>query len=97
MRKVIIIIFCSAFLWGYQQNHQEVKHDENHQESHLHEEKTEQIELDNGARWLVNTEMKPFVISGEKLVDNFISDQKTDYVALAVALFAENNQLKVVL
>jgi len=45
-----------------------------------------QIELDNGKKWTVNDEMKPFIAEGEKLVDNYIQSGDDDYIKLAEAL-----------
>ncbi|MBW7891309.1 MAG: hypothetical protein H3C48_09875 [Chitinophagaceae bacterium] len=51
------------------------------------------IELDNGNKWTVNDEMKPFVSKGEELVNSYLQSQQTDYKQLAQQLKEENNQL----
>lgn len=92
-KKIILVAICSAFLWSCQQNHQDDKHDTATQETHQHDEKVNAIELDNGTKWLVNAEMKPFVISGEKLVNDFITKQGTTYMELAKNLTEQNDGL----
>ncbi|HRO07926.1 MAG TPA: hypothetical protein PK047_03610 [Saprospiraceae bacterium] len=52
-----------------------------------------QIELDNGKKWTVNDEMKPFIAEGEKLVDNYIQSGDDDYIKLAEALKIQNDNL----
>ncbi|OJU28127.1 MAG: hypothetical protein BGN92_02220 [Sphingobacteriales bacterium 41-5] len=54
---------------------------------------SEDIELNNGDKWVVNEEMKPYVAKGAELTTAFIQDNGSDYNKLAVALKAENDQL----
>ena len=49
--------------------------------------------LNNGAKWKVNTEMKPFIEKGDALLDEFISQNGTDYHGLAVDLKNQNDSL----
>lgn len=56
-------------------------------------ESAEAIELNNGEKWLVNKEMKPFVSKGEELVTSYIKEKKTDYNVLSEQLKEQNNQL----
>lgn len=60
---------------------------------HEHDESSEIIELNNGKRWVVNEEMKPFVLKGEELVNAYVQDGQSDYKALAEQLKDQNNQL----
>ncbi len=57
----------------------------NHQESKL--------SLNNGEKWKVNTEMKPFIDKETALLNNFIAKMDTDYLKLAKNLKVENNNL----
>jgi hypothetical protein len=58
-----------------------------------HEESSEAIELNNGEKWKVNEEMKPYVTKGSELVNTFIQNKETDYKKLANQIKSENNQL----
>lgn len=62
-------------------------------EKHEHEESSEAIELNNGEKWKVNEEMKPYVTKGSELVSTFIRNKETDYKNLANQIKSENNQL----
>lgn len=58
-----------------------------------HEESAEAIELNNGEKWEVNAEMKPFILKGEDLVNTYIKNGDTDYKNLAEQLKQLNGQL----
>lgn len=51
------------------------------------------IQLNSDEKWLVNDEMKPFVSTGESLVNSYLQNNQTDYKALAKALKVQNNRL----
>ncbi|MCZ2102314.1 MAG: hypothetical protein LC107_12360 [Chitinophagales bacterium] len=51
------------------------------------------IELENGQKWAVNEEMKPFILNGEQLILNYIANEDTDYEKLAKGLVTENGNL----
>ena len=95
MKKVIVFGMSVVLLWSCNNStekssaHQET---ENHA-GHQHDENSDAIELNNGEKWLVNEEMKPFVLKGEELVNAYIQDGKTDYKTLAEQLKDQNSQL----
>lgn len=60
---------------------------------HHHDEKTAAVELNNGEKWIVNEEMKPYVSKGEELVNAYIQNNETDYKTLAKQLNEQNEQL----
>src|SRR5690606_2215096 len=51
------------------------------------------IELNNGEKWVVNSEMKPFVSKGAELVNVYVQENKTDFKELTTQLKEQNNQL----
>ena len=61
--------------------------------AHHHEEGTEAIELNQGEKWSVNEEMKPFVAKGSALVDAYIQEGSSDYKTLAEQLKEQNSAL----
>ena len=95
MKKVIVFGMGIMLLWSCNNStekstaHQET---ESHAELH-HDENLEAIELNIGEKWLVNEEMKPFVLKGEELVNTYIQDGKTDYKTLSEQLKNQNSQL----
>lgn len=56
-------------------------------------EKSTDLALNNNEKWLVNKEMKPFVMKGEELVNTYIESNKSDYKELANQLKMQNDQL----
>lgn len=95
MKKVIVFGAGILLLWSCNNatekstTHQETK---NHT-AHHHDENSEAVELNSGEKWLVNEEMKPFVLKGEELVNTYIQDRKTDYKTLVEQLKDQNSQL----
>jgi len=97
MKKIIFLAASSIILWSCKNNAENNKPtidttiQEKQQETH--NETSEVIELNNGNKWLINIEMKPFITEGQKLVDAFIKNNSTEYAALAKNLQLQNEQL----
>lgn len=95
MKKLFIVVISSILIWSCNNtnetspNHHEAM---SHEQDHHHDENNEALQLNNGERWLVNEEMKPFVEKGEMLVNNYISNNQTDYQNLSKQI-KEQNQL----
>ncbi|HMU76584.1 MAG: hypothetical protein K1X73_05380 [Bacteroidia bacterium] len=53
----------------------------------------ETIELDNGQKWKVNEEMKPFLLKGKEILNEYIQNEDNDYTGLAAALSEQDNKL----
>ncbi len=51
------------------------------------------IELDNGEKWAVNEEMKPFLMKSEVILYSYNSSIDTNYLELAKKIKEQNNQL----
>ena len=60
---------------------------------HSHESGGPGLELDNGNKWVVNEEMKPFVVKSEQILDDYSASDATDHQALAAQLKNENEAL----
>jgi len=50
-------------------------------------------ELNNGEKWVVNQEMKPFVSKGEELVNAFVKNGQPDHKTLVQQLKDQNSAL----
>ena len=85
----IMLSSCSNSTNEKSNNQTEIAEQNNH---HLDDE-SEAIELNNGEKWMVNEEMKPFVMKGEELLNSFIQNNQADYKALAQQLKEQNEQL----
>ncbi|MCC6383553.1 MAG: hypothetical protein IT241_00155 [Bacteroidia bacterium] len=95
MKNTLIFMMISMFLFSCnsrtgQQESTEAAPDG---ELHHHDENTGNIELNNGQKWQVNSEMKPYIEKGEELVNTFIQNNTTDYKALARKVTEQNTQL----
>lgn len=64
-------------------------------EHHVVEESKEDVlTLDNnGNKWLVNEEMKPFIEEGEAILNIYLDNSMDDYKTLAVQLKEQNSLL----
>jgi hypothetical protein len=58
------------------------------QKSHSEKKQTETIQLNNGAKWPVNAEMKPHIENGEELLAAYITQKEQDYQKFAADLKA---------
>ena len=95
MKKVFVLGMSVMLFWSCNNTTEKAtkkQKTETHAE-HQHDESSETIELNNGEKWLVNKEMKPFVMKGEELVNSYIQNNQTDYNALAQQLKEQNDQL----
>ncbi len=63
------------------------------QSEHQHEDDTDALKLDNGNRWMVNEEMKPFILESKAILDEFSQNNSTDYQTLAAQLKEKNSGL----
>lgn len=98
MKKTILLGMSVMLLWscnntGKTTPSEETEVQTENHATHQHAESADAVELDNGEKWLVNEEMKPFVLKGEELVSTYIQDNQTDFKALAEQLKDQNTQL----
>ncbi len=61
---------------------------------HEHDALQEGLQLNNGQKWKVNEEMKPYIEKGNALLDEYLNgSNQTDYNKLALDLEEINNNL----
>ena len=51
------------------------------------------IDLNDGAKWAVNAEMKPFILESESILNTYVANESTDYKTLANELTDKNSGL----
>ncbi len=68
----------------------EAEHNQEHDHNH---DGTEALTLDNGEKWTVNVEMIPFVNKGQELLNDYVTNNGTDYKTLAIQMKEQNSQL----
>lgn len=62
-------------------------------EDHQHTEESESIQLNNGEKWIVNEEMKPFILEAENNLNEYLNSNSSDYKTLAEQLKDKNSGL----
>jgi hypothetical protein len=95
MNKIILTLTVGGFLLygcGNTSNEKTKEHTETHQD-YQHDDEQSTIRLNNGEKWLVNEEMKPFILEAENILKEYISKKSTDYKALAEQLKKKNSGL----
>lgn len=97
MKKLILTIAASSLLLyscgnssNEKSNNQTVAVEQN---EHHQENDSEAIKLNSGEKWVVNDEMKPFIIEAEEILNKYIESQSKDYLTLANQLKEENSGL----
>jgi len=78
---------------GSEHHDHESEEHSGHDSEHSDHASSEEISLNNGEKWAVNAEMKPFVNESEKMVNDFLSHHQKDYQKLAQEITAKNDQL----
>ena len=72
------------------------KNNANHNHDQTHSDKAmaqPTIELNEGAKWAVNAEMKPFILESESILNTYVANASTDYKTLAKELTDKNSGL----
>src|SRR5690554_2234900 len=100
MKQIVLIAISTLVLWSCDNksetthsNEEANLHEEQQHEAHHHEESSEPLELNQGEKWLVNDEMKPFVEKGEELVNTYVESNDTLYPGSAKHIKELNQQL----
>ena len=60
---------------------------------HQHDDESKALKLNSGVKWVVNEEMKPFILEAESILNQHIKSQSQDYQALAAQLKEKNSGL----
>ncbi|MCA4781280.1 hypothetical protein OBJ96_03700 [Empedobacter falsenii] len=95
MKKTIVVAMSVMLFWSCNTTSEKnaMQSEVQDETAHQHNENSDIIELNNGEKWKVNEEMKPFVSKGEELVNTYIQKNGTDYKLLAEEIKSENSKL----
>lgn len=95
MKKTILFGLSIFLFWSCNNSSSKTTTDQQDEihETHHHDESSQVIELNNGEKWVVNSEMKPFVSKGAELVNVYVQENKADFKELTTQLKEQNNQL----
>ena len=91
MKKTIVVAMSVMLFWSCNTTSEKnaMQSEVQDETAHQHNENSDIIELNNGEKWKVNEEMKPFVSKGEELVNTYIQKNGTDYKLLAEEIKSE--------
>lgn len=98
MKKIALLALCTFVFTCYSCNNNASQSEQTEEETeehadHQHEaDEEDAIELNNGEKWKINEEMKPFVIQGEALVEKYMQGNDTDFKKLAISLEEQNDK-----
>lgn len=95
MKRTILFGLSIFLFWSCNNSSSKTTTDQQDEihETHHHDESSQVIELNNGEKWVVNSEMKPFVSKGAELVNVYVQENKADFKELTTQLKEQNNQL----
>lgn len=91
--KKIILLGIVAVLWSCNNSTKSTSEQESVPTESHYNESSDAITLNNGEKWIVNEEMKPFVLKGAELVSTFIEQDNSDFSNLAKQLKELNTEL----
>lgn len=66
---------------------------EMHSKKEVNTSETTSISLNNDEKWLVNEEMKPFILEAEAILNQYSESKSDDYLSLASQLKEKNSGL----
>lgn len=96
MNKIILTLTIGSFLLYGCSNSTNEKSSNNREtathQQHQHDDK-QTIRLNNGEKWFVNEEMKPFILEAENILTEYINNNLSDYKTLAEQLKEKNSGL----
>lgn len=91
MNKMIVAFVASSLLLfscGNSTNEQAET-----QEKHHQDDESKALQLNSGEKWVVNEEMKPFILEAEEVLQQYSAIQSQDYQTLAAQLKEKNSGL----
>lgn len=95
MKQIFIVAISAAFLMSCKNDSKqsEVENTLDTEQVQVETASSDAIQLNNGEKWAVNEEMKPYVMRSEELVALYVKNNDTDYKKLAQELKDQNNLL----
>ncbi len=94
--QFITLALSGIMLWGCgnSANQKSNEHSEiTHQDEHQYDDENETLKLNGGEKWVVNEEMKPYILEEEEIIHHYIASQSQDFHTLAAQLQEKNSGL----
>lgn len=90
----LIVLSITITLFSMSCNNQpNTVNQDKHAESESEMSESSIITLNNGEKWPVNEEMKPFILEAETILNDYITNKSADYQTLAAQLLEKNSGL----
>ena len=95
MKQIFILAVSAALLMSCKDEVKTTETDKTTVIEHVQttDETSDAIALNNGEKWVVNEEMKPFVLKSEAILDAYVKNNGTDYKKLAQDIKDQNDLL----
>lgn len=93
MNKVLALALFGVVMWSCNNTSDKPAANLETTEAQHEHHSSDAIELNNGEKWQVNEEMRPYVEKGESLVEEYIKGGSTDYKQLAGQVEEQNKLL----
>ncbi|CAM4062491.1 hypothetical protein FLAN108750_08340 [Flavobacterium antarcticum] len=95
MKQIFILAVTAALLMSCKDEVKTTETDKTTVIEHVQttDETSDAITLNNGEQWVVNEEMKPFVMKSEAILDAYVKNNGTDYKKLAQDIKDQNDLL----
>lgn len=90
--SILLIVACNSNPSHEDSNANHETSDSSHEDASTNHEASD-LQLNNGAKWAVNEEMKPHIEQGNEILNSYLKKKGTDYKALAEGLKTQNGQL----
>ena len=93
MRQIFLVAISSAVLLSCKNEVKTTNSEIKTEIEHVQDASSERIALNNGEKWMVNEEMKPFIVKSEALLEEYVKNNGTDYKKLAQDIKEQNSLL----
>ncbi|MBS1751733.1 MAG: hypothetical protein JST63_17680 [Bacteroidetes bacterium] len=95
MKSILSVILSSLLILGCHNSKEKTDTTEGIaiKDTSHHVEMTDIIEMDNGQKWKINLEMKPFIAEEENILKSYTESHSNDFKNLAVQLKEKNSAL----
>lgn len=92
IKSTSITLLLLAMLTSCAKKSDKHSHDES-ATTQQHAEESKTLYLNNGEKWLVNEEMKPYILDAESILNSYVANGGNDYKQLATQLKEKNAAL----
>lgn len=101
MKKIILLLSATCFLFaacndngnGNTANEESATEQHAEEADHSHDGLPTELALNDGAKWQINQEMRPFIEKQAEVTKNFVDNKDQDYKRLGQDLYELNTDL----